>query len=67
MTRSKCDDLFGLAPHDQREEQIEQVDVSDDVGLHAVQENFLEFLRFIDTCYDVSLDVFARNGQSQFF
>ena len=37
MTAGNGDDLLNLALHDKREEEVEEVDVADDIGLEHLQ------------------------------
>lgn len=41
------DDLFDLALHDKREEEVEEVDVADDIGLEQLRRDILQLLDLV--------------------
>ena len=47
MTAGKGDDLLDLALQHQRNEQVEQMDVSDDTGLEQLRRYGFQFLNFL--------------------
>ena len=47
MTAGKGDDLLDLSLQNQRNEQVEQMDVSDDTGLEQLRRYGFQFLNFL--------------------
>lgn len=55
QTCGNGDDLLDLALEDKRKEEVEEVDVTDDVGLEQVCDNTLELLRLVGPDEHLSL------------
>ena len=47
VTAGDGDDLLDLALHDEREEEVEEVDVADGIGLEELRRDFVQLLDLI--------------------